>query len=124
MHPPRNLPEGFTSKRYVNFAPLLPALNEARPFEQLQVLAHSVERRIERFRDIEKSRRSVCQLPNNGSPSRVRNGCQHISQLIHSDYYTIRCNVPTSKFFRRYLGKRGSKEMNGFDGSTAERPVH
>src|SRR5437588_4018295 len=123
MHPPRNLPEGFTSKGYVNFSPLLPALNEARSFEQLQVLGHSVERRIERLRDIEKSRRSVCQLPNNGSPSRVRNGRQHISQLIHKDYYTIRCNISASYFSPRYLGS-SSQERNGFDRNTAETLVH
>src|SRR5690348_44625 len=42
MYPPGNLAKRFPSKRYVNFTPLLPALNQAGPFEQLQVFRHRI----------------------------------------------------------------------------------
>ncbi len=93
VHPSRNLPKGFRSKRYVNFAPLPLALNQARPFQQLQVLRHRVQGSVEWLCNVRKSGRSTGQLPNNRSPSRMRNRCQHICQLIHGQYYTIRCNI-------------------------------
>ena len=93
MHPSRYLPKRFTSKRDEDFAPLLLAFNQPGSFEQLQVLGHRVQSRVERLRDIQESGRSVCELPDDRSPSRVGNGCQHIGQLIHVIHYTIRCNV-------------------------------
>jgi len=47
MHPSGNLPKGLTSKRYVNFTPLPPALNQPGSFQKFQVLGHSVESRGE-----------------------------------------------------------------------------
>jgi hypothetical protein len=59
MHPPCYPPEWLTSKRYVNLTTLLLAFNESGSFEQLKMFRHSIESRVERFCDIEESRRSV-----------------------------------------------------------------
>ena len=58
------------------------------------MLCHRIQSGVEWFCDIRRNRAGpICKLPNNRSPSRVRNGCQHVRELIHINHYTIRCNV-------------------------------
>lgn len=85
MHPSRNLAQGFTSKRNVDFAPLFSALDESGSFEQLQVFGHGIQSGVEWLRNFEKPRRPVCESANNCSPSGVGNGYQNVCQLIHAD---------------------------------------
>lgn len=78
VHPFGYFTERLASKRDVHFPPLFPAFDESRPLEQLEVFCHCIEGRVERLRDVEKARRSVCQLPDNRPSGGMRQGGQHV----------------------------------------------
>jgi len=102
VHPTGDLPQWLAAKRDEDFASLLPALDEASAFEQLEMLRHRIERRVERFRDIEESRRSLRRESSNDRPARrVSDRREYIRELVHGRYYTIRCNVSNGRRGRR-----------------------
>ena len=78
MHPSRYHSQRFCSKRNHDLSTLSLPLDKSCSFENLEMLRHSVECRAVRLRNIQESRRSHCQLPNNRSPRRMRNGCQYV----------------------------------------------
>lgn len=59
---------------------------------------HRVQGGVKRLGDIQKPRRPVCQLRDDRPTSRVRNGGQNVSQLIHTQHYTKRCNILQADF--------------------------
>ena len=83
MHPSGHLPKRFCAKRNQYLTPLLLSLNEPRPLQQLEMLRYRIESQVVRFCDIQESCWPVCQLPDNRSPRRMRDGCQHVRELIH-----------------------------------------
>ena len=83
MYPSSYLSKRLSAKRDQNFAPLAVAFDEARTFEHLEMLCHSVERGLERLGNIQKSRGSIRQLRNDRSPRRVGDRREHVGQLIH-----------------------------------------
>src|SRR5580704_10824045 len=99
MHPSRYLSKRFPSKGNKDFTSLSLALDKSSSFEHLEMLRHGVQSRVVRLCDVQESSWSVCELPNNRSPSGVRNGCQNVRQLIHAKHYTKRCNVLQIQLF-------------------------
>src|SRR5690348_1567702 len=93
MHPSRDLPKWFRSKRNEDFATLFPALNESSSLEKLQMFRHRVEGSVERLCDFKESSRPTGELADDRTPSRVGNGGQNGAESIHDICYTKRCNV-------------------------------
>lgn len=84
VNPPCDFSQRLGPKRDQNFAASPLALDQSSSLEDLEVLRYRVQRRIERFGDIEKPGWPVRrELSNDGASRRMRDGRQHTVQLIH-----------------------------------------
>jgi hypothetical protein len=95
MHPSCYLPKRLPTKGDKDLSTVLFAFNESCTFEHFEMLRYRVQSRVVRPCNIQESSRSVCQLPNDRSPSRVGNGCKDVCQLIHA--HITPCGVMSGK---------------------------
>ena len=85
VNPYGHIAKWLASQGNEHLAAALLAVDEARAFQELQVLRHCVQCSVERLGHIEEPGRSVCELPNDRSPGGVRNGDQNVRELIHGN---------------------------------------
>src|ERR1700737_976968 len=85
VRPPGNFTKWFGSKGDQDFTTLLLALDQPGSLEGLEVLGHSIQRRIERSSNVEKAGWPFrCELPDDRASRGMRDRRQDIGKMVHA----------------------------------------